>query len=146
MRRYQIIPLVLVGLLSAVCGAAAGYALGISGLASQMDPANYPIQYLGAADLPPGIEESYDTHVSISDNDHEEPEGNSDLFPRYILTTDHGFVAVFHFSESSPRGHLKERTLTPESALSPEERQRLRSGIYIYTEEELVRALEDYGS
>ena len=67
--------------------------------------------------------------------------------PRYLLGTDHGFVAVFYVNTGTGQSQrLKERTRTPESSLSPVERERLQRGIYLYTEEQLVKALQDYGS
>ena len=62
--------------------------------------------------------------------------------PRYVLGTSEGYVAVFYAGAMS----LKERTERPVIALSEEEQQRLVEGIPIFTEEQLVRTLEDYGS
>ena len=135
MRRYQIIPLILVGVISAGSGAAAGYAFGSDnafGLTNQKpiaEAAGLPVHHLAA------------TSPSALQREMLEPDIPG---PLYLLGTDHGFVAIFYINNDSPI--LKERTQTPESILSPEEQKRLANGIYIYTEEQLVRALQDYGS
>lgn len=62
---------------------------------------------------------------------------------RYMVGTSNGFVAVFYGTSGEA---LKEITTTPTTALPPEEQQRLLEGIRVYTNEELVRVLQDYGS
>ena len=130
MRRHQIIPFILTAIISALGGAGIGYTIGMNQQSFISETASIPAQYL-AATSPQALqwEAAYTA-----------PEGFES--PRYMLGTDHGFVAVFCASDQS----LKERTRTPESALTQEERERLADGIYIYTEEQLLRALEDYGS
>ena len=126
MRRYQIIPLLLVGILCAGGGTAVGYALGSNQESAPYTAYDRPYYVAGmpvsAATTPPAL--------------------SVEATPIYVLGTDHGFVAVFNGSDRT----LMERTTRPESALSPEERARLASGIHIYTEEQLVKALQDYGS
>jgi len=128
----------MVAILSAGGGVAAGYGFGRGTQTMSAEAAEQSVELLGhlpgrwldrqpastspPALQPPPIEEEYQ--------------------PRYVLGTDHGFVAVFYAIDDT----LKERTRMPESALSMEERKRLAQGIYIYTEEALVRALQDYGS
>ena len=129
MHRHQIIPFVLVAMLSAGGGAAVGYAAGSVGSEPVAGAAGLPMHYQYLTS-PPALQE-VSPEVKI-DSDG----------PMYMLGTDHGFVAVFYAEDQS----LKERTRTPEAALSVEERERLASGIYIYTEEQLFRALQDYGS
>ena len=140
MRKYQIIPLILVGVLAAGGGGVAGYTIG-SGTAAPLEEAlilsNYRLAAAGYSTSPSALQIG---QPQVSENSLELYDYNS--LPRYKLGTDHGFVAVF-YAESHA---LKERTKTPASALSPEEHERLTNGIYIYTEEQLVRALQDYGS
>jgi hypothetical protein len=62
---------------------------------------------------------------------------------RFIVTSKDGVIVVYHAGEKS---EIKEVTLTPVNALPPEEQERLAQGILIYTEEALIRILEDYGS
>ena len=135
MRRYQIIPLILVGVLSAGGASVIGYAFGRSGqdsLAETNRLAEEPIRYLAAAG----------SGYSSSPSALRDSRLPSEPAPKYILGTDHGFVAVFHAAD----GGLKELTRTPEAALSPEERELLTNGVFLYTEEQLIRALQDYGS
>lgn len=61
--------------------------------------------------------------------------------PAYILTVSDGYIVVL-----GPDEELWETTPTPVNALPPEEQQRLEEGIRLYSEEALIRILEDYGS
>ena len=65
----------------------------------------------------------------------------------FIVTSYEGYVAILHF-EPSGKGEwqLHEVTTTPVSGLSHEEQERLIAGIPVYTQEELTRILQDYGS
>ena len=135
MRRYQIIPLVLVGILSAGGGVVAGYAIGDNSPSLPVEANQMPVHYL-ASTSPPALREDWSPVQDLSEQYNSQP--------RYVLGTDHGFVAVFYAMDENQA--LKERTSTPESSLSPEERERLAGGIYIYTEEQLISALQDYGS
>jgi len=131
MQKKSIICLALVAIFSAGGGVAAGYAIGSGSYEIVQKDAELPIQHL-AATSPPALRREYFPEAEPAK-------------PRYLLGTDHGFVAVFSISDSNTQ-ILIERTNTPEIALSPEERERLESGIFIYTEEQLVKALQDYGS
>ena len=64
---------------------------------------------------------------------------------RYVVGMANGFVAVFY---AVPKGGetLKELTATPTIALPLEEQRRLLEGIMVYTDEQLVKILQDYGS
>ena len=131
MRRYQIIPIALAAIISAGGGGVVGYAIGTTGHDAEV--AVGPIHHT-ASTSPPALGLLPVTPYE-NDNDYTNR-------PRYRIGTDHGFVAVFYTLDET----LKERTRTPESTLSQEERERLAGGIYIYTEEQLVRVLQDYGS
>lgn len=63
----------------------------------------------------------------------------------YTLGVYEGFIAVFYDDEVNGT-NLREITNTPINALSPEEQEKLRQGIQIKGDEDLYRALEDYGS
>ncbi|MCL2575272.1 MAG: hypothetical protein FWE33_02450 [Defluviitaleaceae bacterium] len=66
------------------------------------------------------------------------------LFHRqYIISIHEGFIAVFYDDET---GDIKELTNRPISALAQEEQQRLIEGIRVTGNDELLRALEDFGS
>ncbi|MCL2399074.1 MAG: hypothetical protein FWC91_04915 [Defluviitaleaceae bacterium] len=65
---------------------------------------------------------------------------------KYILGTDYGFVSVFYNTASDQNLALKERTSTPTDTLPMDERRRLSKGIPVYSEEQLVKLLQDYGS
>ena len=134
MRRYQIIPMVLAAVFSAGGGGVIGYAIG-TGQEVSAESADMPAHYL-ASTSPPALSPP----IIVPFDDEDDRLGR----PRYRIGTDHGFVAVFYVADDYLA--LKERTRTPESALSSEERERLADGVYIYTEEQLVRALQDYGS
>lgn len=56
-----------------------------------------------------------------------------------------GFVAIFYNNEEDVT-KVKEVTETPISSLPPEERNKLEKGIKVYSEDELIRMLEDYTS
>ncbi len=63
----------------------------------------------------------------------------------YILGEFGGYVAVFYKEEMNGTS-IKEITDTPISSLNKTEQNNLKAGIYIKNEEQLVKALEDYGS
>jgi hypothetical protein len=58
----------------------------------------------------------------------------------YTVTSQNGVIVVRYSDE------IIEVTSTVSTALPPEEQSRLAEGIRVYTEEALVRILEDYGS
>ena len=64
--------------------------------------------------------------------------------PLYIVTVHDGFLVVFHAEKYG--GGIKEITSIYVGALTLEEQDRLTIGIRVYSEEELVRTLQDYGS
>ena len=74
-------------------------------------------------------------------NHYEQEEEPSYL---YVVTTLDGYIAIYYAEEQG--GGLKEITSTSISALGQEELARLAIGIRIYSEESLVRLLQDYGS
>lgn len=63
----------------------------------------------------------------------------------YILGEYEGYIAVFYQKEINGV-NLKEITDTPVNSLSEEEQARLREGIRIEGNDELMKVLEDYGS
>ena len=139
MRTHPIIFMLLVAVLSAGTGAAAGYAIAGDRQVSSIEPVVLPTYYLSSTS-PPALR-GYPSRQS----QYDPPAYNSN--PRYILRTDHGFITVFYIQNGQDQPlTIKERTNTPASSLSPEEKKRLSDGIYIYTEEQLVRLLQDYGS
>jgi len=131
--------MLLIAILSAGTGAAAGYTISRSSHQSPAETIGLPIYHLAAAaptsTTPAALEASQPDPAPLATSS-----------PRYMLGTDHGFVTVFYIQNDHQELTLKERTRTPESALSPDERERLQSGIYIYTEEQLMRVLQDYDS
>jgi len=120
----------LVSVLAALGGAAVGYAFGSGSHDLSTAYVGLPVQYL-AATSPPALRGG--------------EEDASVVRPKYVLRTDHGFVAVFNVNDDMGLT-LIERTTTPECALAPDERERLYDGISLYSEEQLFRALQDYGS
>ncbi|MCL2387045.1 MAG: BofC C-terminal domain-containing protein [Defluviitaleaceae bacterium] len=143
--------------LSAVIGVMLGYfvfgPIGISAYASIDSSAN-AMRYENAstiedyiADEPLYAYVTYDKAYTpfepeiseISEIDETEPMHN------FIVTTANGFIVVY-FADGKADGQLKEITQTPTNALPQEEQERLAQGIRIYTEEALMRILEDYGS
>ena len=62
---------------------------------------------------------------------------------QFIITSHEGFIAVFYDDETSD---LKELTARPIAALPQSEQDRLAQGIKVTGNEELLRALEDFGS
>jgi len=62
----------------------------------------------------------------------------------YILTSQDGYIIV-RYAEGNGAG-IRTITNTPVTSLAWEEQERLAAGIRIYTEEALIRILEDYGS
>ncbi len=70
-------------------------------------------------------------------------EGKSSQY--YILGIQDGYVAVF-YEEPINGTSLKELTETPIAALSDEELIRLKAGIHVMGNDQLIKALEDYGS
>ncbi|MDR2167251.1 MAG: hypothetical protein LBE35_05300 [Clostridiales bacterium] len=62
---------------------------------------------------------------------------------QFIISAHEGFIAIFYDDEQRS---IKELTARPISALAEEEQQRLIEGIKVTGNEELIRALEDFGS
>jgi hypothetical protein len=67
------------------------------------------------------------------------------LINQYVIGVKDGFVAIF-YEDSINAGRLKQLTNTPVSALAKEEQEKLKEGIVIKGEKELIQALESYGS
>jgi len=135
--------MLLVAVLSAGTGAAAGYTVANGSQRpsqeSSIGSVGPPVHYLSSTT--PSALGGYPHRQ----NQYDPPDYNPS--PRYILRTDQGFVTVFYVQNAQDQSiTIKERTRTPTCALSPEERQRLSDGIYIYTEEQLIRLLQDYDS
>ena len=128
MKRYQILPMTLIGAIAALGGTAIGYALGSETELHSTDIPAYNIASVSTT--PPALWDGRPTSLIEA--------------PRYMLGIEHGFITVFYANDGNPT--LKERTRTPETALSLEEHERLLNGVYFYTEEQLVRALQDYSS
>lgn len=63
----------------------------------------------------------------------------------YVVTEHEGFVAVFRQSGSAPL-RLVEVTRTPLSSLPFGEQARIREGVIVYSEEALLRIIQDYES
>jgi len=61
----------------------------------------------------------------------------------YVIGVHDGYIAVFYDDEDY---NIKELTSRPITALAAEEQTRLESGIRVTGAEELLRALEDFGS
>ncbi|MCL2200111.1 MAG: BofC C-terminal domain-containing protein [Defluviitaleaceae bacterium] len=70
----------------------------------------------------------------------EQPEPSEEESYKFVVTSKDGVIVVYQGDR------LKETTQTYVNALPIEEQERLAQGIPIYTEEALVRILEDYGS
>ncbi|MCL2753879.1 MAG: hypothetical protein FWE44_07010 [Defluviitaleaceae bacterium] len=69
----------------------------------------------------------------------------ADFFTRqYIISAYEGFVAIFY--DNGYGETVKEMTNRPVSALAPAEQRRLAEGIEVTGNDELMRALEDFGS
>jgi len=76
---------------------------------------------------------------------HEETDDESTH--RYLVTAIDGYIVIYDMTpEDKSGGQSREITSTTIDSLSPEEQARLLGGIRIYSEEALVRILEDYGS
>jgi len=139
MKLRPIIILASAAILSLGTGLAAGYAIG-----RDNDVATSQVEYLAqSANLSLDSELAYIHNFTSTTPPalyFPEPPNNEPI-PKYVLGTAEGFVAVFYHDYS-----LKELTRTPADSLSLSEQMRLSNGINIYTEEELVRLLQDYDS
>ena len=98
--------------------------------------------------LPPGDNEYFlmeDTVAVIAQDDVFAVEEYSH---RYLVTaSDDGYIVVYNvYPGDKSGGTVREVTTTTIDSLAPEEQALLLGGIRIYTEEALVRILEDYGS
>jgi hypothetical protein len=65
---------------------------------------------------------------------------------QFTISVYNGFIAVFYDNDTSDSSKIKELTNRPISALPFEEQERLRVGITVTGNDELIRALEDFGS
>ena len=126
----QIRPLIPIAtaVISAIAGLIIGYAVGNTQEVAASPPEPYVYQLSHAAVTSP---------AAIAPS----PEEDSAL-PIYVLGASDGFVAVFYYD----RPGIKEVTRTPTSSLTEKEFNRLSEGVNIYTEEQLVRILQDYDS
>jgi len=76
-----------------------------------------------------------------------EPEPISAPSPRYIVSSQDGYIVVHYVTpEGKADVQLNRLTSIFVSSLPQEEQERLAAGIPIYTEDALFRILEDYGS
>jgi len=66
-------------------------------------------------------------------------------YQHFIISVHEGYIAVFYDHDDNLRG-IKELTNRPIAALPQEEQDRLREGIRVTGNEELMRALEDFSS
>ena len=66
-------------------------------------------------------------------------------YRRFIIGIHEGYIAVFYDNDDDLRG-IKELTNRPIAALPQEEQERLKEGIRVTGNEELMRALEDFSS
>ena len=93
------------------------------------------VEYIAAAEvLVPLVE---DDIVAVQEPSH-----------KYLVTaSDDGYIVVYNvYPGDKQGGTIREVTTTTIDALAPEEQALLLGGIRVYTEEALVRILEDYGS
>jgi hypothetical protein len=120
---------------SAVAGIALGYfifgPMGVSAGITDYDYSGEVAEYTQRYSI-----RAYEPIYEVAENPVE-PTHN------YILTVNNGYIVVLHAGDDPT---IKEITPTPVNALPPEEQERLAQGIHIYTEEALIRILEDYGS
>lgn len=125
----QIRPLIPIAtaVISAVAGLIIGYAVGGNTQEVAASPPEHHIYKLNRVEStsPAAIVQTEDIAI-----------------PKYILGASEGFVAVFYYD----RPDIKELTGTPTSSLTSDEFNRLTEGVNIYSEEQLVRFLQDYDS
>jgi len=96
---------------------------------------------LRAADL--GLPAEYGGEVYLPVVEEVEVEAEAQPEYLYFVTVEHGRIVVYS-AQAAKQG--REITSIIISALCTEEQARLQDGIRIYSEEALVRLLEDYGS
>jgi len=124
----QIRPLIPIAtaIISAIAGLIIGYAVGNTQevAASPPEPNIYELSHISNTS-PAAIVPAVDV-----------------VSPKYVLGESNGFVAVFYYNQLD----VKEMTRTPTSSLTDSEFKRLSEGVNIYTDEQLVRILQDYDS
>jgi hypothetical protein len=82
-----------------------------------------------------------DANQTASAQGYTENENESDTDePVFVVTSKDGYIVVYFADE------ISEVTFTPVHSLPQEEQERLARGISVYTEDDLFRILEDYGS
>ncbi|MCL2578146.1 MAG: hypothetical protein FWE27_08890 [Defluviitaleaceae bacterium] len=119
---------------SAIFGVALGYfifgPIGVSAGVANSNGANYI--------------EPYSENYTIYDYDDAQESETESTEPahNYILTVNDGYIVVLHAGDED----IKEVTFTPANTLPIEDQERLAQGIRVYTEEALIRILEDFGS
>lgn len=147
MRKRFLIPIMCTAVLALFVGVVVGYAVMQQAEDNyQNSQVGYYIQHMHATS-PPALKSDIDADMPFYEY---KPDRNVEDITfenaRYILGTDLGFVAVFYNNSTKKKPALRERTRTPASALPIDELQRLSAGIPIYSEEELVKLLQDYSS
>jgi hypothetical protein len=82
--------------------------------------------------------------ISFSDHRVHLRQNASIIDRQFTISVYEGFIAVFYEDENNVK--ITEITSRPISALPFEEQERLRRGITVTGNDELIRALEDFGS
>jgi len=77
-----------------------------------------------------------------------EPEPEPLVLPahRYVVTSQNGYIAVHLANADGGAGEQISTLNMSVTSLPAEEQERLARGINVYTEDALIRILEDYGS
>lgn len=170
MRKYTVIMIIIACVLTGICSALLGYQFYMRTQSDNLEKAQNEIEAADEAPLsvsageaaPPEplhpaemIAESLPTYpMDTGTLDHEATSAEAENPPResvaaaghrYVLSLFDGYVAVFSASGEAATD-VMEVTGTPASALSPDERRRLTTGIKIFSEDQLARILQDYGS
>jgi hypothetical protein len=128
--------LILSAVLGAGSGAAAGYITGSRTSAPEdMDHLLQRINPLAALVVEGAEPDSY--FDDIYDEAVDEPEH------RYLVGVFDGYVAVFYTGDEGAAAVL---TSTPVNTLPADDQRRITNGIKIYTDEQLAKILQDYGS
>ncbi|MCL2047791.1 MAG: hypothetical protein FWG87_03585 [Defluviitaleaceae bacterium] len=73
------------------------------------------------------------------------PEEEKKDEPSFIVTANNGYIVVYQ-THAGNAPELRETTPAPINALPYEEQERLALGIRVYSEDALMRLLEDYDS
>lgn len=146
MEKYSNYLILGICLISAMLGIALGYLVFGPIQASAMANRETAFEYVEQAEFTVSATEETN-YIATNITEATEMAEITEPLHKYLVTALDGFIVVYNMAMEDKLGDTgREVTTTSINALDQKEQNRLLDGIRIYSEEALVRILEDYGS